>query len=370
MKNISHTKLVLIAYLFMSSTACSGGTNDAPAINAKISATAGEGGGFVVLPPGIYMIDAVNTPIRMQSNVFLVLSPGAVLQAITNSAANYAVVQAIGVSNSGIYGGAIVGDRATHTGTTGEWGFGIDLESVTNFTISGVNISNCWGDGIYVSDNNNPQTPSRGVWISGIVSDNNRRQGLSGIAWVGGSISGSTFSNTNGTAPSAGIDLEPNLSTEQVSGISISENEFLNNAGSGINLLAYTAGNMIFNNTFSGNRRGLWVEGSSNNTIMNNTIVDNQAGGVNVLPSSSYNTVNFNVFSNNNTASLQSDGVYINSNKNIVLKNSFNSQNDYMGLNIAPNAISNYSLGNAFSGSFTSLPFVNAGSGTVVVNGF
>ena len=42
-----------------------------------------------------------------------------------------------------------------------------------------------------------------------VTADNNRRQGLSIVEADGVLVTDSIFSNTHGTRPSAGIDLEP-----------------------------------------------------------------------------------------------------------------------------------------------------------------
>jgi hypothetical protein len=47
-------------------------------------------------------------------------------------------------------------------------------------------------------------------------------------------ITGSTFSNTRGTRPSAGIDLEPNRAEENIKNVRIENSKFLDNVGAGI----------------------------------------------------------------------------------------------------------------------------------------
>ena len=47
-----------------------------------------------------------------------------------------------------------------HTGNTGEWGHGIAVFGSTNVTIENVDISQCWGDGIYLGFYDGPNTYS------------------------------------------------------------------------------------------------------------------------------------------------------------------------------------------------------------------
>ena len=79
------------------------------------------------IPRGTYAVEAV-TSIRLRSHVTVQLSRGAILLALPNAAANYAVLRGKSVTNVRILGGTIRGERAGHLPpATGEWGMGIDL---------------------------------------------------------------------------------------------------------------------------------------------------------------------------------------------------------------------------------------------------
>jgi hypothetical protein len=84
-----------------------------------------------------------------------------------------------------------------------------------------------WGDGFYVEG-------ATDVKFCSITADNNRRQGLSIIAADGLIVTNSTFKNTRGTRPSAGIDLEPDKAAQEITNVRIENSEFLDNAGTGI----------------------------------------------------------------------------------------------------------------------------------------
>ena len=92
----------------------------------------------------------------------------------------------------------------------------IGLRAVNNVVVEGVKCTKAGGDGIYVSDGwgGSDPTYSSNVTIQDCTLDNNRRQGISVISAQDLIIRRCVMSNTgatNGTAPKAGIDFEPDL---------------------------------------------------------------------------------------------------------------------------------------------------------------
>ena len=100
--------------------------------------------------------------------------------------------------------GSIVGDKHTHLGTDGEWGMGIRFHGVTNSSVRGLTIKDCWGDCIYVGGN------SKNVTIENCWLDHGRRQGISITKADDVVIRNCKISNVCGTKPEYSIDLEPN----------------------------------------------------------------------------------------------------------------------------------------------------------------
>ena len=72
------------------------------------------------------------------------------------------------------------------------------------------------------------------VRFCSILADGNRRQGLSIIDAKRLLVSNSVFKNTRGTRPSAGIDLEPDKPSQEITDIRIENSRFIDNAGAGI----------------------------------------------------------------------------------------------------------------------------------------
>lgn len=100
--------------------------------------------------------------------------------------------------------GCVVGDRKSHTGKEGQWGMGINLRGAVNTTISGLTISDCWGDCIYVGGR------SKNVLIEKCKLDNSRRQGISVTKADGVTIKRCLITNVSGSNPQYAIDIEPN----------------------------------------------------------------------------------------------------------------------------------------------------------------
>ena len=121
-----------------------------------------------------------------------------------------------------IKGGLIIGDVGKHKyidGSSSEWGKGLNIIASSDVLIEDLCITLCTGDGIYISGNNESaigeyEFASKNVRLTKVVCDDNRRQGLSIIHVDGLIVRDCSFINTGrteSTAPSAGIDIEPNV---------------------------------------------------------------------------------------------------------------------------------------------------------------
>jgi Pectate lyase superfamily protein len=229
-----------------------GHTDDTAAIQAAIDEVAGTGG-TVLVPKGTYMVDAVDKKQRLslRSDMTLKLAKDAILKAIANDSRKYSVLSISGASNVTVTGGTLEGDRAEHQGKEGEAGMGLRIEhDANNVTISGVTSRKMWGDGFYVEGATDTK-------FCGVTADSNRRQGLSIVEANGVLVTDSVFSNTRGTRPSAGIDLEPDQPAQKIVNVRIQSSKFLNNAGPGIEIAGKkgaVAKVELARNVFKGNR--------------------------------------------------------------------------------------------------------------------
>ena len=249
-----------------------GATNDTAAIQKAINSLPSTGG-TVVIPPGTYGIDAVTT-LKLRSNVTLQMSPTTILGVIPNAAAHYEVLHIGGVSNVNVNGGVLWGDRLTHKATSGEHGFGVAILGASNVTVTGTASNNMWGDGFYVGNGptfgSSLKTRSTNIKLIDVTADNNRRQGISVTSGKDISIVRAKLTNTNGAAPSAGIDVEPNGKTDILQNISIVDTYTANNQGAGISLsLGAILGTTtpisitVTNHTDDGSKQGMNISGGS-----------------------------------------------------------------------------------------------------------
>lgn len=151
----------------------------------------------------------------------------------------YKYVENVKFSNLNIIGNKLETDDVT------EQCHGICIGYASNVSICDVRVSYCRGDGIYVGSNvtvpRKDITP-KNIDIMNVRCLYNHRQGMSITRVDGLKVKNSEFSYTSGTAPSAGIDIEPNKKTgdngevyiTDCRNISISNCSFWGNEGYGL----------------------------------------------------------------------------------------------------------------------------------------
>jgi polygalacturonase len=196
-----------------------GVTDDTKIFQKAIDSVNKLGGGTVLVPAGKYLINA-DTSIKIKSHVTLEMmdTTTQLISKPTGSDRSY-ILMVINATDVSIIGGKIIGDRNEHMGTTGEWGMGIAVYSSKNVIINGTTIINCWGDGIVIGAKGGEPYyapyPSSNVVIENVISNNNRRQAIT-IGTVNQVLIDSCIlTNTNGTKPMSGIDIEPDRDTAQ-----------------------------------------------------------------------------------------------------------------------------------------------------------
>lgn len=272
--------------------------DDTDAFQAAIDGLPSEGG-TVQVPAGTYLIDAVRS-VRLRDKIHLDLAPEARLVAKPNGERRAYVLYAFKVADVEISGGSIQGDRAAHLVTTGEWGHGIQLRGASRVTVRDINIADCWGDGICIGGaDQQQQTPCDDIVIANVTCRRNRRQGLS----IGRSrnvrVHDSEFSDTAGTSPQYGIDIEPDRpgGADQV----LIENCVIRgNRGGGIQIFRRVTNVTIKDCLIEQNRgRGILAVGAQDGQIVGNVIRDNGLVGVALRDKTQGYQVNGNQFGNN-----------------------------------------------------------------------
>ena len=174
-----------------------------------------SGAPTVRFPRAIYAVKVVDARgeiggLKPKSNTSLLFDAGAVLQAIPTDKNDYTIVDISGADRVTMRGATIRGERKNHIGTGGEWGHGISIRGgSTNVVVKNCDVSDCWGDGIYLG-----KVPPDGVLVENCRFDNNRRNGCSITSAKNVLFKKCTFSNSNGTSPFKGVDVEANFATD------------------------------------------------------------------------------------------------------------------------------------------------------------
>ncbi|MDB5144667.1 MAG: hypothetical protein JWQ66_3380 [Mucilaginibacter sp.] len=148
---------------------------------------------------------------------------------------NYDILKIVNQTNVTINNPVVVGDIETHLNNIGEWGNGIGIYSSNNITINGGTVSNCWGDGIYISTSNTKK-PNTNINISNSTVKNNRRDGMSITSINGMVLETITASYSLGTSPMCGINFEPGSSLDELQNIVVNNPRTGYNGGNGIQI--------------------------------------------------------------------------------------------------------------------------------------
>ena len=116
----------------------------------------------------------------------------------------------------------------------GEWRMVLTFTSCTNILVEGLTLASSGGDGIYLGVSNKDQPYCKDVVIRDVVCDDNYRQGISVISAENLLIENCRLTNTSGTGPAAGIDLEPNHESERLVNCVIRNCYVAGNEGAGL----------------------------------------------------------------------------------------------------------------------------------------
>jgi hypothetical protein len=206
-------------------------------MDSTVMLNALEGGYTYLFPPDTYMINGVGSYSgyggwEPKENTKYIFPPLVSKLKIINEETG--VHNAIWISDKkGIefWNLTIEGDRDEHIGTMTQFGYGIQIRENSHVKIYNGYFYNFRGDGIFVST----IAPSV-VELYNNVCDNNARQGMSIVRCGTVKGWGNKFSNTNGHAPSAGIDVEPNAVGEKIGIIQLDNTIFEGNAGVGFGI--------------------------------------------------------------------------------------------------------------------------------------
>lgn len=261
-----------------------GRTDDTVALQRCLEA-AGPGGVVELRPRAVYLVDTNWQPswndfggLKLLDGQTLRLN-GAELRALPSSQPRGAVVQGFRTRDWRILGpGRITGERNRHRGEGGEWGMGIAAWKSTGWSIEGVAVTNCWGDGIYVG------TPGESGYcqdflIRDVAIANCRRNGISVVAGRDGRILGVDIRDVNGTAPRGGIDLEPDSHDAPNRNILIADGRIGGDLAVGIYVVVANENIRIERMDIEADNSGIIVSNNLNGVRIANSVVRSRVGG-------------------------------------------------------------------------------------------
>lgn len=178
-------------------------------------------------------------PLKIPSNSRIVVDAGATVQATPGYKPFDRMLSIVSVRNVTIRGtpGKSVLRMLKPEYTSGEFRHCVDIEGSSHVLIEGIAANDSGGDGLYIGAGK--QGFSDHVSVKNSTFDNNRRQGLSMVSGSDVTITHCRFTNTRGTAPSSGIDIEPNGPTDRVVRVQIEDCAAIGNAGCGLSMALY-----------------------------------------------------------------------------------------------------------------------------------
>lgn len=158
----------------------------------------------ITIAPGNYYVKARSKDISglvLRSNTVIDLQ--GVIEMRPNAMSRSYVILIQDKENIVFKGGEVIGEKDQHKGEKGEWGMGIYIKNSKNISVRDTYVHNCWGDCIVLG------AGSDGLLVDGCRFENARRQGITVGGCTNAVVSNCSISKIKGTAPEAGIDIEP-----------------------------------------------------------------------------------------------------------------------------------------------------------------
>jgi hypothetical protein len=207
------------------------GGDDTSAFQAALNAVAGSGQ-VLEIPAGSYNL----SPVWFPANTIVQVDAGVTVSAnsgfgsddrLLNISANNVTITGAGASASVFQMSAA---RAASQNDGSEGRHCLAIQNANNVSVSGISCNQSGGDGLYVSVATN-------VTVSNSTFDGNFRNGASVTGQVNHiNIIGNRFTNSNGTLPQAGIDVEPNNPGDSLLDVNFVDNVTSNNARDGFSI--------------------------------------------------------------------------------------------------------------------------------------
>ena len=185
---------------------------------------------LVIMPDFLILIGPQG--LQLKSNSKVLFQKNSKLVVKENTKEFYSALNFENVDKVEVYFANLIGERYQHLSTKGEWGMGIYIVHSKNIFIEKPIITKFWGDGVYIGKLEG--ITSSNIIINAALIDENRRNGISIIAGENIEIKSSIISNTYGTSPEYGIDVEPNKPEDVLNKITLTNNITYNNSKGGL----------------------------------------------------------------------------------------------------------------------------------------
>jgi hypothetical protein len=173
-----------------------------------------------------------------RSNVTIMVEPGVMVRAKAGGfpGTSDCLLKITDQSNITISGYGAVFAMNKPEYTSGEYRMALKLSGVSNVTVEGLTLRDSGGDGVYVGKG--AKAYCQDVTLRDLLCADNRRNGLSVVTVDGLTVEGCAFTQTNGTSPQHGVDIEPNpgLPTQRLSNIVFRDCVLQDNLSGGIEI--------------------------------------------------------------------------------------------------------------------------------------
>lgn len=185
-----------------------GVTNDRVALQNAIDGTIGQ----ILLITGQSRMDVAGLDLR--TNTHIRFASGASIKLLPHDSDNYQMFRVWDVQNVTIESPSLDGSKelnsAVNDPNANGNGEGISIAGATNVNITSPTTIDMWGDGIYIANSFYTLTNiSSEITVTNHVSNGCRRQGATITSGKDITFQSPIWENIAGTAPSAGLDIEP-----------------------------------------------------------------------------------------------------------------------------------------------------------------
>jgi hypothetical protein len=260
---------------------------------------------WIIQPTNFYSLN--NKTIIFQNGVNLIAKPGA----FSNIYACLMTMYECNNVNIVGYGAKFIMQKSEYiVYNNSEHRHCIQLISCNFINVYGLKLMDSGGDGIIVGSYTGITTQrySSNIFLKDLWCDNNYRQGISVISAQHLRVENCWFTNTVGTAPQAGVDIEPNNTFERLIDVVFDKCRFTGNVGGGIMIAPISIDSttlpmdVTFNNCYVSNNGTNkyqistygYASGAKGNVNFNNCMVDGGAYSVGGTKLASGYKANFN----------------------------------------------------------------------------